>query len=251
VLATHELGESDLIVAFLARDHGKVRGVARGARASRRRFGGLLEPLTQVRVAWTEREGSDLHRVEDLDAVRSFAAMQRDPALQAACAVLCELVESFSHEGQAEQTAFRLLVAVLEALEAGRDPWTIFRYFEYWTLRIHGLLPRWDGCASCGRPAPRGRGLRIHEDGVVRCVRCDDAAPGPGRPLGRVTVAFLSDAGRLGPAEIEAEPGTVAPGGTLERLLRGTLEAFAERRFRTYRHLRAATALRTSEGAAP
>ena len=48
VLRSHPLGESDRIVTFLTRSSGKVRGVAKGARRSRRRFGSNLEPLSQM-----------------------------------------------------------------------------------------------------------------------------------------------------------------------------------------------------------
>ena len=56
VLTTREIGETDLIVSLLAERRGKVRGVARGARKSRKRFGGLLEPMTRVRAVWVEKE---------------------------------------------------------------------------------------------------------------------------------------------------------------------------------------------------
>src|SRR3970040_2058331 len=56
VLRTYKLGEADRIVVFLTRDRGKKRGVAKGARRQRSRFVGALEPLTQVRVAYFEKE---------------------------------------------------------------------------------------------------------------------------------------------------------------------------------------------------
>ena len=114
VLDTRALGEADLIVALLTEQHGKIRAVARAARRSRRRFGGLLEPLTRVRAAWLEQEGRELHRLDELEARRSFAEMQADPLCQAACAVLTDIVSALSHEGQADPEEFRLVGAVLE-----------------------------------------------------------------------------------------------------------------------------------------
>ena len=61
VLRTYQLGETDRIVVFLTRDRGQeARGRPRGARRSRRRFGGALEPLTRVRVAYFEKENREL-----------------------------------------------------------------------------------------------------------------------------------------------------------------------------------------------
>ena len=149
MLRTQELGETDLIVSLLAERGGQVRGVARGARKSRKRFGGLLEPLTHVRAAWTEKEGRDLHRIDSMEGVRSYATMQSDPVLQAACAVLAEVAGVYTREGQADARGFRLLGAVLQALEAGVDPYLAIRYFEYWTLRLQGLLPDLALCSQC------------------------------------------------------------------------------------------------------
>src|SRR5512136_166407 len=79
VLRTYKLGESDRIVVFLTRDRGKKRGVARGARNSRRRFGGALEPLTRVRVAYFEKETRELVQLNFADPLASpLAAL--DPA---------------------------------------------------------------------------------------------------------------------------------------------------------------------------
>lgn len=241
VLGTLELGEADLIVTLFAEHHGKVRAVAPSARTSRRRFGGALEPLTRVRAVWVEREGRDLHRLESLDCLRSFARMQSEPARQAACAVLAEISSTFAHEGQAEPPDFRLLGAVLEALEGGGDPWVLARYFEYWTLRLHGLLPDLEACAQCSRPLAPGGSTSVEANlGLL----CSDCARGAGRFLRRFgpeECSFLGAASRLPPAQMPAQRGAAGPGRALELLLRGRLEAFAERSFRSYRHLASAT----------
>jgi len=240
VLRTQELGETDLIVSLFARGHGKVRGVARAARKSRRRFGGTLEPLTLVRVSWTEKPGRDLHRLDAMECLRSFANMQSDPTVQAACAVLSELSEAFTHEGQSDEKAFKLIGAVLDALEGGGDPWIMVRYFEYWMLRVHGLLPDLGSCPDCGKPLGGSSRPRVDSNGAVRCKRCSTQESEYSRTLGGAEIEFLDSARRLAPSAVEARPMTVSAGSSLESLLRGTLESFVERRFRTYRHLRAA-----------
>jgi DNA repair protein RecO (recombination protein O) len=248
VLDTRELGEADLIVSLLTEQHGKVRAVARAARRSRRRFGGLLEPLTRVRASWVEHEGRDLQRLDELECVRSFAAMQAEPLRQAACAVLAEVSAAFSHEGQAEQQEFRLVAAVLDALERGHPPRPLLRYFEYWTLRVHGLLPALDACVACGRALPGSGSVRVS---AGRGPQCDDCP----RPVGtRVTTlrpadrAFLEAARGLPPAALSDPAHGLRCGAALETFLRGSIEAFAERTFRTYRHFKAAEGLSADGG---
>jgi len=248
VLGTHALGEADVIVTLLAESSGRVRGVAPSARKSRRRFGGALEPLTRVRASWTEREGRELHRIEFLDLSHSYAAMQADPARQAACAVLAELAAAVAHEGEPDPKGFRLLGAVLDALELGLDAWTGIRYFEYWTLKLHGVLHEMDACSACGRELSGNAPRKVNGVGIVRCATCDREAGGNGRTLKPHDLAFLAGAAKTAPSGLAGFERAARPGGALEALLRGGIESFVERRFRTYRHLAAAVEPPAGEG---
>src|SRR5512140_3319531 len=71
VLRSYPLREADLLVSFFTRNEGKVRGVARAAKKSKRRFGGALEPLTRVRVYYDDREGRELARIDSCDVLDS------------------------------------------------------------------------------------------------------------------------------------------------------------------------------------
>jgi DNA repair protein RecO (recombination protein O) len=240
VLRTQALGEADSIVSLLTREHGKLRGVARSARRSRRRFGGMLEPLTRVRASWTEKEERELHRIEALEGLHSYAPMQADPVRQAACAVLAEVSDIFCREGQPERETFRLLGAVLDCLEGGADASTQLRYFEYWTLRLHGLLPDADSCALCSREIGRHEAAWVGADGGIHCRVCHGQRPERARRLGSGERAFLDALRSRRPSDLPAATREVRAGGTLATLLRRALESFAERRLRTYRHLEAA-----------
>ncbi len=239
VLGTSELGEADLIVTLLAEHYGRVRGVGASARKSRRRFGGALEPMTRVAASWVERDGRELHRIESLEPLRSFATMQSDPARQAACSVLSEITAATVRDEQPEAATFRLLGAVLEALEGGLHPWLAVRYAEYWTLKLHGVLPDLLRCAECGEPLPAsGARWAVGGSGFL-CSRCP-------KPQGAVAfrsdeLAALAAIDKNPPHALDFPKEIARPSGPLELLLRGTLEAFAERSFRSYRHLRAAT----------
>ena len=235
VLDTRELGEADLIVTLFGQEHGKIRAVAPAARKSRRRFGGLLEPLTCVRASWVERSGRELHRLAEVEGVRSFADMQSDPLRQATCAVLADVASAFAHEGQGDPQAFRLLRAVLDALEGGAEPWTMLRYFEYWTLRVHGLLPDLQSCAVCGRRLPAGPS-RVSSNRAAICAECPRLSGDTEARLTALDREFLSALRRLPPSAMPQPP---SGSNAIELLLRGMLETFAERSFGTYKHFRA------------
>jgi DNA repair protein RecO (recombination protein O) len=241
VLRTQPLGEADLIVSLFTLEHGMLRGVARAARRSRRRFGAALEPLTRVRALWVEHPGRELARIDSVEGQRSFAAMQGEPAIQAACGVVSEVCAAFVREEQPDPQAFRLVGAVLDALERHADVLTVMRYFEYWMLRIHGLLPEFEACGLCGAVVGSGSAW-ADPRGRVLCVRCATASDRLDRRLGPDEIGFLRAARLSAPLDLEVRGDAARPRGALETLLRGALETFAETRFRSYRHLRLALA---------
>src|SRR5215470_19013732 len=76
VLRTYPLRESDLLVTLFTRLEGKVRGVAKAAKKSKRRFGGALEPLTYVTAHWEEKEKQELVRLNSCDILSSPLAAE-------------------------------------------------------------------------------------------------------------------------------------------------------------------------------
>src|SRR6188508_2048067 len=83
VLKSYNLAEADRIVVFLTHDHGIVRGVAKGAKRLKSKFGSGLEPFSIVRVEYFEKEASDLVSIQKVDLVQSnFAAASNPDFLQ-------------------------------------------------------------------------------------------------------------------------------------------------------------------------
>ncbi len=238
VLRTQPLGDADLIVSFLARSHGCVRGVARSGRSSRKRFGGLLEPMTHVEATWSVKSGRDLHRIERLESRRSYADMQARPELQSVCAVMAEVGEAFGAEGDADERWFRLFGAVLNALDADGDPLLLLRYFEFWTLRLHGLLGEPTECAACGGSIESGRARALHPEDGFRCEACAQGSEDAPLRLSRHQALWIDRLQRTAPDQLPPARGVARPGGRLERLFRSRIEAVAERRIKAYRHVR-------------
>ena len=71
VLRTWPFHEADLLVSLFTREFGRVKGVARHAMRSRRRFGGALEPMTHVKATWAERPKQELVRLDAFEIVTS------------------------------------------------------------------------------------------------------------------------------------------------------------------------------------
>ena len=155
VLRTYKLGEADRIVVFLTRDRGKKRGVAKGARRHRSRFVGALEPLTEVRVAYFERERRELVGLNYAETVRSPLALCGQDAGHALGYVsyFAELLDEWAQEADADERLYRLGASMVDALAAGVPVEPLVRYFEYWLLRLQGVYPEARGTLSAGAVA--------------------------------------------------------------------------------------------------
>ncbi|HEX4029588.1 MAG TPA: DNA repair protein RecO [Terracidiphilus sp.] len=154
VLRTWPVQEADLIVSFFTRDYGRVKGVARSALKSRKRFGGALEPMTLARAWFAERPRQDLVRLDQLEIVRSPLSAPVDHARMAVLSFYAEALDECLPEHDPQETVFRLLVSVLEQTTAVESetvqPWMALTYFSLWMTRLMGLLPDIGRCMVCG-----------------------------------------------------------------------------------------------------
>jgi DNA repair protein RecO (recombination protein O) len=140
VLRTYKLAEADRIVVFLTRDRGKKRGVAPHARRPRSRFNGALEPLTEVRIAYFEKERRELVNLNYAETVRSPLSAA-GPECLAYSHYFAELIDAWAADADEDERLFRLGVAVLDALASGAPGDALARYFECWLLRLQGVYP--------------------------------------------------------------------------------------------------------------
>ncbi len=151
VLRAYPLRESDLLVTLFTRLEGKVKGVARAAKKSKRRFGGALEPLTYVRAFYEDRERQELARLDTCEVIESPMASEVTYERSAALAHVAELLDQLMPDREASDAVFRLSLAVIAELR-GPALWMPLTYFELWMTRLMGFLPELSECIVCGRP---------------------------------------------------------------------------------------------------
>ncbi len=152
--------EADLLVTFFTRVEGKVRGVARSAKKSKRRFGGALEPLTYVRAFYDVKEGQDLARLDACEVLESPMASEVSYARAVALGHIAELLDELLPDREANDAIFRLTLSVLHVLDprtAGEAIWMPVTYFDLWLTRLVGFLPELTECIVCGRTLNGGR----------------------------------------------------------------------------------------------
>jgi len=233
VLRVWPFQEADLLVSLFTREQGRVKGVARHALRSRRRFGGALEPMTYVRASYAERPKQELVRLDSFEILSSPLSRPVDYARTAALQFVAEVVEEVLPEGAVEDAVFRLVLAVLEEMQVGRV-WLPVTYFALWMSRLMGWMPELGRCAVCGLDL---RGGTVWYSATSDGVTCKDDRRGGSVALSAASVA---DAQRIfrGPVKGLAEedwPKTRAV--DLRRFAVETLERHLDRRLVSTRAL--------------
>ena len=163
VLATYPLRERDRIVSFLTREAGKKRGVARGARGPRSAFSGALEPMTEVRLVYFEKEARELVSLNAAEVVRSSFPLSTPLDRALLLSAMAESLQTFVADSEPAESFYRLARHALDALFAEASPELVGTYFDVWILRLSGLFPSPAECAGCGRPLDRTEPLLLDE----------------------------------------------------------------------------------------
>ena len=151
VLRTYPLKEADLVVSFLTRDQGKLRGVARRARRPKGGFGASLERLSHGKMFYFQRETRELVNLDACELIHSHFGLHGDNTVSVALDFISEVSDQFLPAAEVNEKYFRLLLATLEHLRhSARNVWRAVTYFSVWAVRLAGLLPALDVCMSCG-----------------------------------------------------------------------------------------------------
>ena len=229
VLRTYPLREADLLVTLFTRLEGKVRGVARSAKKSKRRFGGALEPLTYVRATYEDREQQELARLDSCEVLESPLATEVSYPRAVALGHVAELLDELLPDREANDAIFRLAISVLGSLR-GPDVWMPVTYFELWITRLVGFLPEFSECLVCGR-ALNGHRAFFHAlaDGLM-CAGDKRLASSEMSAESRAIAAQMFRA----PVEnFAGEPWLKTRGADLRRFLKQTLERHIEKKLVT------------------
>jgi DNA repair protein RecO (recombination protein O) len=176
VLRRVELGEADLVLTLFTRSLGRISALARGARKSRRRFGGALEPFFTLSVRMEERPTSELFTLLDASVVRARLGLLEDLARIDAAGRALAWVRKAAPPRTPEPEAFGLLERLLERLSAANPSLSADRELAEVGLPLltsFGWGIEFDRCVRCGKACPTASaaGLDPLRGGLV-CRDC-------------------------------------------------------------------------------
>ena len=175
ILRSFKLAEADKIVVCLTKNSGVIRGVAKGARRLKSRFGASLEPFTLTNILYIEKEGRELVNIRQAEILRSHFKLAKIEEAVSALEYLGELVIEFAPPHLTDERFFRLVRTCAASIEAEPDKLQPFvGYFEIWALKLSGFLPDFRVCGRCGKNLRNGPGTKIFKahDNTPRCSTC-------------------------------------------------------------------------------
>lgn len=149
VIRSLPYGESDRILTFFTRDFGKIKGVAKGARRSKKRFQNTLSLFTYLRLIFFEREGMGLVRVEGADVLQGFPRIRESLKKIYYGNYYLELINEMTGEREPNPEAFELLFSFLLNLESEDPKEEWLRMFEVRILSLFGYRPHLTRCGLC------------------------------------------------------------------------------------------------------
>jgi DNA repair protein RecO (recombination protein O) len=184
VLRTFTIKEADKVCVFFTREAGKLRGVARGARRLKSRFGASLEPFTEVSLVYFQKENKELVSISNCEIINSQFVQGLSSETLGVIHYLAELVIEFVPDHEPNERVYRLISATLDSLrrigsptpvggeDSGEKLQAIVRYFEIWMLKLAGFFPHWKNCGECEKNLAGATAVWLTSEGIPQCSAC-------------------------------------------------------------------------------
>jgi DNA repair protein RecO (recombination protein O) len=173
ILQVRPFAEADLIVDFFSLQAGRMRGMAKGAKKSKKRFVHCLETLNRVRLHLFEKQNVSLARIDQGELLDPFPGIRKDFKKSGQAAYFCEMVRELFALGDANRSAYTLLAETLKALDQENGEHNIYSIFQIRLLQQAGYALYLKDCLGCGKKTEEiSSPLFSPTQGGVFCPAC-------------------------------------------------------------------------------
>jgi len=197
IIRSQRWGDADRIVTVYSPNLGKIRGVARGARRMKTRFGGVLEPFGLVELTLFQKTPEALGQISQIDLVASFSAIRENLTVMTAAARMVRMVEAITVDRDPNYEMFVALVHGLESLAPETDVALTTLLFQIHVLGYTGFRPQLHSCTECGQAGQHLLQWFSPRLGGVVCEDCGQRGVGRMLSLSKGSIAFIEQARRL------------------------------------------------------
>lgn len=173
IMRVKALGETDVLVTVLTPERGQLRGVAKGARKSRKRFANCLETFSLISLEYGLTRQGGLCFIHSGKLIDAYPALRSDFSILSIASHMIELTEILFPPGVIDRNVFEMLQESLDFLARGERPDLILLLFVARVMALGGYAIQTGRCCKCGR-AYSGAGLAVfkREMGGISCLKC-------------------------------------------------------------------------------
>jgi DNA repair protein RecO (recombination protein O) len=215
-------------VVFLTRDHGVVRGVAKGIKRLKSRYGSSFEPFNSVNLTYFQKEDRDLVSIQEAEITRSNFVAASEPTVFTTYSYIAEMLLAFTPPNDPSDILFRMVRACFETNDLTPENMPAIRtYFEVWLLRLGGFLPDWSKCFICSREFSQEDLPSIDNGQHLICDLCNKGHLHNKVPLGWFET--IQNARRLSPTEFASDENILEPAVAISAILRRIIERVLDR----------------------
>ena len=173
IMRINGLGESDLLVSFFTSDRGRLKGVAKGARRSKKRFANCLDLFCLTSLEYELKRKGSLYFLHSGKLIDAFPGLRSDFSSLSLASYMVELTEILFPLGVVDTRMFELLKKSFFAIDKGKRKDLLRIHFEARAMAFGGYGINFYKCCNCGRTYKgEGRAVFKRSKGGIACLKC-------------------------------------------------------------------------------
>ena len=195
ILDCREHGESDLIVTFFCCHHGRLTGIAKGAKRSKKRFVNKLEIFTSLLIRHSLPKNQGLAFIAEAELLDSFLALRQNTLCYITASIIREFTLLATREMEGDEELYPLLNWAFSSLNNKRSPRATLTLFLIRFFTAIGYRPQLYHCLDCKQNILETETCTFdNEAGAIRCSTCSRKIKSKTSPLSLGTVKSLISA---------------------------------------------------------
>ncbi len=154
VIRRWDYSETSVTVSLFTREHGVIRGIAKGAKRVKGAFSGGMDLLTAGQVVAIVKPGRELSTLTSWSLAETFPHLRRSLAANRAAIYMCDLVHHLLRDHEPIPRAFDAMMQSLTRLSDRQAVDRTLLEFQWMLLVEGGFRPVLDRDAQTGKPLP-------------------------------------------------------------------------------------------------